>query len=274
LDATEVQSGKLAVRCETAGDQDGMGISQVVRYAPPDRRPIIVGGWSKAEHVGAGGDYCLYLSEDYVALLADAQGYEVAKKHVGRLIKTMTEFTRDPAALAAVRDEIADHIEAAGDLPSKSISRRSFVHGLPAAAVLAPAIFASGKSLPSNRVRLGLPSLCIMTLLAAAAQADQRQELTLVRDGKPLATIVVAAEPTVAAAFAVEELRDHVRRITGATLPIVPDNVPVTGPRVLVGRSQATDEVGLPGEPLKPQEKERVALFERGEWEYMLKGAP
>jgi hypothetical protein len=123
MNSPEVPWGKLAVRCKTAGDQHGMGIAQVIRCDQPDKRPIIVGGWSRAEHVGAGGDYCLYLSEDYLALLADAQGYEDAKKHVGRLIKTMTDFTRDPVALAAVREEIADHIEAAGELPSKSISR-------------------------------------------------------------------------------------------------------------------------------------------------------
>ena len=99
-----------------------------------------------------------------------------------------------------------------------------------------------------------LSSLSAIAFLAVAAQADQTREFALVRDGKPLATIVVAAEPTVAAAFAAEEFQDHVRRITGATLPIVPDNVPVPGSRVLVGRSQATDALGLPGEPLKPQE--------------------
>ena len=49
---------------------------------------------------------------DYLALLADAQGYEAATKYVGRLVKSMTEFTRDPAALTAVRDQIADQIEA------------------------------------------------------------------------------------------------------------------------------------------------------------------
>ena len=99
-----------------------------------------------------------------------------------------------------------------------------------------------------------LPSLPVIAFLAVAAQADQVREFALVRDSKPMATIVVAAEPTVAAAFAAEELQEHVRRITGATLPIMPDNVPVTGSRVLVGRSQATDALGLPGEPLKPQE--------------------
>ena len=52
--------------------------------------------------------------EDYddLALLAEAQGYEAAKKYLGRLVKSMTEFARDPAALTAVRDEIADQIEA------------------------------------------------------------------------------------------------------------------------------------------------------------------
>ena len=39
---------------------------------------------------------------------------------------------------------------------ARTMSRRSFVQGLPAAAVLAPAILASEKPLPSNRVRIGL----------------------------------------------------------------------------------------------------------------------
>ncbi len=39
---------------------------------------------------------------------------------------------------------------------ARTMSRRSFVQGLPAAAVLHPAIRASGKSPPSNRVRIGL----------------------------------------------------------------------------------------------------------------------
>ena len=65
LEATEVQSGKFVVCCETESDQDGMGIAQVIRYDQPDMRPIIVGGWSRAEQVGAGGDYCLYLDVLY-----------------------------------------------------------------------------------------------------------------------------------------------------------------------------------------------------------------
>ena len=80
-------------------------------------RGSVSAGWSKAEDVGSGGDYCLYLSYDYLALLADARGYEAAKKYVDRLVKSMTDFTRDPAALSAVRDEIANQIEAVRQRP-------------------------------------------------------------------------------------------------------------------------------------------------------------
>ena len=40
-------------------------------------------------------------------------GQEAAKKYVGRLVKSMTEYSRDRASLTAVRDEIADHVEMA-----------------------------------------------------------------------------------------------------------------------------------------------------------------
>ena len=32
-----------------------------LRYDTPDRRPIIIGGWSKADNVGSAGNYCIYL---------------------------------------------------------------------------------------------------------------------------------------------------------------------------------------------------------------------
>ena len=65
LETGEVHSGRHAIRCEATGDQDGMGISQIIRYERPDKRPIIVGGWSKAENVGGGGDYGLFLDVIY-----------------------------------------------------------------------------------------------------------------------------------------------------------------------------------------------------------------
>ena len=76
----------------------------------------------------------------------------------------------------------------------------------------------------------------------------------LARDGKPDATIVTAHEPSAAAMFAAVELQEHVEKITGARLPILDDRAAVESPRILVGSSTATKELGLPGEPFSPQE--------------------
>jgi len=60
VDRTVFHSGQQSVQCTARGDKDGMGVLQVIRYDKPDKRPIILGGWSKAENVH-GGDYCVYL---------------------------------------------------------------------------------------------------------------------------------------------------------------------------------------------------------------------
>jgi hypothetical protein len=49
---------------------------------------------------------------DYLALLADAKGRDAAIAHFGRLVKSMKEYTRDPAELHAVREQMAREIEA------------------------------------------------------------------------------------------------------------------------------------------------------------------
>ena len=76
----------------------------------------------------------------------------------------------------------------------------------------------------------------------------------LVRDGQPAATIVTAAAATDAAAFAAQELQYHVQKITGATLPIKSDGEKVEGPRILVGPSAATAQLGLEESQFKDQE--------------------
>lgn len=76
----------------------------------------------------------------------------------------------------------------------------------------------------------------------------------LVRDGTPAATIVVAKEPTRSAQLAAAELQYHIRKISGATLPIVDDGQAVAGNRVLVGESQATKNLGLTSDDFAPQE--------------------
>ena len=65
---------------------------------------------------------------------------------------------------------------------------------------------------------------------------------------------MLAESPSPAAEFAAVELQDHIRRITGATLPIVSEGTDVGGTRILIGESAATRALGLPGRPFAPQE--------------------
>lgn len=95
-----------------------------------------------------------------------------------------------------------------------------------------------------------LPAL-ILIISCLTAYADR---FALARNGQPVATIVLAAKPTPSAAFAAKELREHVRRISGAVLPIMRDDEAVTGPRVLVGESQATRALGLRDRDFATQE--------------------
>lgn len=78
--------------------------------------------------------------------------------------------------------------------------------------------------------------------------------LDLVRDGVPVATIVVAHQADRAARLAAAELQYHVLKITGATLPIAADETPTKGLLVLVGESAATRAMGLRGSDFKSQE--------------------
>lgn len=89
-------------------------------------------------------------------------------------------------------------------------------------------------------------------LLAGSAGATE--QITLVGNGKPTATIVVAGRATRAAQFAAAELQCHIRKISGATLPIVGDDVAIRGARVLIGESKATRALGLKSADFQSQE--------------------
>jgi uncharacterized delta-60 repeat protein len=68
--------------------------------------------------------------------------------------------------------------------------------------------------------------------------------LTLVNSGSVTSTIVVAKDPTTAAAYAAVELQDAIEEMTGAIVPIVTDDQIVTGTTILVGESMATQALG------------------------------
>jgi hypothetical protein len=95
-----------------------------------------------------------------------------------------------------------------------------------------------------------------VTAVVSGFWSDQAAagEFVLVRDGQPAATIVVAAAPTAAAAFAAQEIQYHVQKITGAVLPIKSDADKVDGVRVLVGPSKAVAQSGVDVGQFKDQE--------------------
>jgi hypothetical protein len=111
---------------------------------------------------------------------------------------------------------------------------------------------------------MGTSRHCLAALLATAlgwlvpALGSARADVTLVRDGKPQATIVVAKAGLTAhpdpkpeeihaeqpgpgrIAAAARDLQEYIQKITGAKLPIAGDDAAPAGPLVFVGRSALT----------------------------------
>jgi len=100
---------------------------------------------------------------------------------------------------------------------------------------------------------VSLTAVLLAPAVALCMAASAEAPFCLARDGQPAATIVVAARPTAAARFAAAELQEHVRKMTGATLPIAADDAKVKGPRILVGESAATRALKVDSH-FKPQE--------------------
>jgi hypothetical protein len=65
IDSQTMHGGRQAICCQASDNNVAFGATQILRYEKPDKRPIIVGGWSKAEGVGAGGDYNVFLDVIY-----------------------------------------------------------------------------------------------------------------------------------------------------------------------------------------------------------------
>src|SRR5258708_932065 len=60
------------------------------------------------------------------------------------------------------------------------------------------------------------------------------RDFLLVQEGRPVATIVIAASPSANARAASFELQRYVRAMSGAELPIVEDAAVPSGPLILV----------------------------------------
>jgi hypothetical protein len=102
---------------------------------------------------------------------------------------------------------------------------------------------------------------------APRATASGPANVTLVRDGKPAATIVVSDSPAPAATLAALELQYVTKQITGAELPIKMNPEEATGTRILIGDSKATRARGIKAADFGNQEylidfaKDTVLLF-------------
>lgn len=100
-----------------------------------------------------------------------------------------------------------------------------------------------------------LSAIIVFISAAALCAADVNAvSVDLVRDGVPVASIVVAKQPTRSAQLAAVELQYHIQKITGARLPIVADDQSPKGSQILVGESAATQLLNLRNDDFSPQE--------------------
>ncbi len=102
--------------------------------------------------------------------------------------------------------------------------------------------------------KLILISLMIALAAVLPVIAKPVKTFTLVDDGKPKATIVLAKDADKAARFGATELNHHIKLITGSELPVVTDEQAVEGSRILVGESKYTRDLGLKSSELSSQE--------------------
>ncbi len=94
--------------------------------------------------------------------------------------------------------------------------------------------------------------VCVALFLICGRIVDGA-EYTLVKDGKPQAEIVLAEKPVKAAQLGAFELQEHIKQITGATLPIVKGKPQGQGLKLFVGNSKAAVAAEAPAD-LKSQE--------------------
>ena len=114
-------------------------------------------------------------------------------------------------------------------------------------------------SLLNKMITIGYLRTALIFMLAAAwqASADNIPEtLSLVKNGSPMATIILAEKPGKAAAFAVWELNSHIRKITGIQLPVKSPSAAakLKGLKICVGESAVTRRLGFKNQDFQDQE--------------------
>ena len=108
---------------------------------------------------------------------------------------------------------------------------------------------AEGKRLLYNRLCI----LGVISMVGAVLTADPAAALTIVDDGKAVATIVVPENPPW---WTVQKganwLQSYVRKATGVELPIVAeDKAPADGVRISIGHTKLAEQAGITTDDLK-----------------------
>ena len=116
------------------------------------------------------------------------------------------------------------------------------------------------KCIALSRVTVALILTTAVVVLHAENAVAQRRSsakgLTLVKDGQPASVIVTNGRPTEGQKIAATELQEHIRIMSGATLPIVkenelrPDRSKVL---ILVGQSNLTKKYGIVTKTWEPE---------------------
>jgi len=98
--------------------------------------------------------------------------------------------------------------------------------------------------------------LCFQVSLLQAAPGRKAGGLTLVRNGRPTSVIVTNGRPREGQRIAAEELQEHIRIMSGATLPIVKENElrpNAAQVLILVGESNLSRKYGVITKNLDPE---------------------
>lgn len=96
-----------------------------------------------------------------------------------------------------------------------------------------------------------LTTACLLLAMPLFAPAG---DIVLVGQGKPNAALVIPRRPSPAERFAAEEIRRYVMAISGATLPIVPDEAPPSGAAVSIGNTALARGVSVTVESNAPDD--------------------
>jgi hypothetical protein len=107
-------------------------------------------------------------------------------------------------------------------------------------------------------------SLFVLLVITAYAKCENPQNIILAKDGKAVAVIITADELLPLEQLAVNELKDYLGKITGASFAVYKESVTVPeGSRIYLGRTKAALRAGL--SPGKFEDQEWVIRTEGGD---------